>query len=142
MNCILNDIIKDINDKIKKLNQEKLELTIVLNSDSIVENKVGDCVEDLKCKFNELLNYIDLKLEVCKFKRKKYEDDLCKEYYNTWLTYVEQKKQYINNLTETLGSTDLFSVTDLSETNESNEISETNDINDINEINEITSRDF
>ena len=131
MNCILHNIVKDINDKIEKLNQEKLELTIILDSDSIIEDKAGDYLGELKCKFNELLTYIDLKLEVCELKKKKYEDDLRKEYYNTWLTYVERKKQYINNLTETLGSTDLLSMTELedivlSETTESNEMEITN----------------
>ena len=131
MNSILDDIIKDINDKLEKLNQEKLELTIILDSNSIVEEKVGNCFGDLKCKFNELLSYIDSKIEVCESKKKKYEDNLCKEHYNNWLTYIERKKQYINNLTETLGNTDLLSITELEDIvlSETNETTETENIN-------------
>ena len=128
MNSILYDIIKDINDKIEKLNQEKLELTFILDSNSIVEEKVGDYFGDLKCKFNELLSYIDLKIEVCESKKNKYEDNLRREHYNTWLIYIERKKQYINNLTETLGNTDLLSMTEL----EDIVLSETNETENIN----------
>ena len=123
MNNSLVNIIKYIDDKIDKLNQEKNELIFILNNDSVLEDKIGNYLNEIKIKFNELLNYINSKLEICELKKKKYENELYEERYNIWLKYIQQKQEYITKLTETLDNTDLIleldeiDFTEISETN-------------------------
>ena len=115
MHSVLNNIVKDINDKIDKLRQEKWELAFILNNNSIVEEKIGEYFEEITRKFLELIKYIDVKIENYELKKKRYREELCKEYYGTWLSYIEEKKQHINNITETLDTLDTLDDLDISD---------------------------
>lgn len=122
MNNILTNLVKNINNKIELLKQERIEVNILLNNNPILRDKVGEYLKDISDKFNELLKYIDLKIELCELKKKRYEEELYMENYNLWLNYVDDKKQYINSIIDEVENLDLLSITDLDELTETESV--------------------
>ena len=129
MELILTNLVKNINEIIEKLKQEKIELKIMITNNAGLEDNMGDYLYEIKNKFNDLLTHIDIKMEICELKKKKYEEELCMKNYNLWRVYLENKKQYVDKITEELENIDILSMTEiediiLSETDTDNNFQE------------------
>ena len=129
MELILTNLVKNINEIIEKLKQEKIELKRMITNNAGLEDNMGDYLYEIKNKFNDLLTHIDIKMEICELKKKKYEEELCMKNYNLWRVYLENKKQYVDKITEELENIDILSMTEiediiLSETDTDNNFQE------------------
>ena len=113
MDNTLSNIVTDINNKIERLNKEKVEINFILNANTVLEDNLGDYLFEVRSKINELLTYVDIKIEICELKKQKYENELHKKNYSNWLSYIENKKHHINSISEILENCDLFSITEL-----------------------------
>ena len=70
MELILTNLVKNINEIIEKLKQEKIELKIMITNNAGLEDNMGDYLYEIKNKFNDLLTHIDIKMEICELKKK------------------------------------------------------------------------